>query len=276
MSQYGWSDCPPEVRTQIERLTETFKTQIAENLIGIYLHGSLAFGCFNPLRSDVDLLVVTGDGMTIETKRRVAEFLLENSRQPCPFETSFLRTKDLSPWRHPAPFDFHYSEDWREKFERDLADGGEWKRWNDVSHYDEDLATHITITNHCGVRLYGAPVREVFPIVPKRDFIRSILADVESAKFGFEAVFEYPVYVVLNSCRTLAFLQTKLVLSKDAGGVWALENLPARFARTIASALGEYRNCSNESTLDKERLVEFAVFMQNEIERATIEYERTI
>ncbi len=65
MSQHGWSDCPADVQVQIECLTETFKIQIAENLIGIYLHGSLAFGCFNPLRSDIDLLVVTQREMTI-------------------------------------------------------------------------------------------------------------------------------------------------------------------------------------------------------------------
>ncbi|MEJ7701527.1 MAG: nucleotidyltransferase domain-containing protein [Pyrinomonadaceae bacterium] len=134
---------------QIESLTETFRIQIDENLIGIYLHGSLAFGCFNPLRSDIDLLVVTRCEITIETKRGIAEFLLENSRKPSPIEISFLQQKDLSTWRYPTPFDFHYSEDWREKFERDLADG-EWKRWNDIQLFDEDLATHITVTNHRG------------------------------------------------------------------------------------------------------------------------------
>jgi len=260
---------------QIECLTETFRIQIAENLIGIYLHGSLASGCFNPLRSDIDLLVVTRREITIETKRGIAEFLLENSRKPSPIEISFLQQKDLSPWRYPTPFDFHYSEDWREKFERDLADG-EWKRWNDVQRFDEDLATHITVTNHRGVCLYGAVASEVFPIVPKRDFVSSILADVRGATFGFDAVLQYPVYVVLNVCRTLAFLQTGRILSKDEGGMWALEKLPVQFCGTITSALNEYRYSGNESSLAKEPLVEFTDFMQNEIGRAVIESEQII
>lgn len=275
MSQYGWGDCPADVRGQIEHLTETFRIQIAENLVGIYLHGSLASGCFNPLRSDIDLLVVMQREITIETKRGIAEFLLENSRQPSPFEISFLRQKDLSTWRYPTPFDFHYSEDWREKFERDLADG-EWKRWNDVQRFDEDLATHITVTNHRGVCLYGAAASEVFPLVPKRDFVSSILADVGGATFGFDAVLQYPVYVVLNVCRTLAFLQTGRILSKDEGGMWALEKLPGQYCGTITSALNEYRYSGNESSLAKEPLVEFTDFMQNEIRRAIIESEQTI
>lgn len=275
MCQYGWSDCPAGVRAQIERLKETFKSQVAENLIGIYLHGSLAMNCFNPLRSDIDLLVVTQRKMTIEIKRGIAEFLLENSRNPSPFEISFLSREDLSHWRYPTPFDIHYSEDWREKFERELV-GGEWKRWNEVQHCDEDLAAHITVTNHCGVCLYGASVSEVFPSVPKRDFVRSILADVESVEFGFDAALQYPVYVVLNGCRTLAFLQTELILSKDEGGVWALERLPAQFRDTITSALNEYRHSSNESDLATDRLVEFVAFMRNKIKRAVIESERVI
>ncbi|MGI9037196.1 MAG: aminoglycoside adenylyltransferase domain-containing protein [Pyrinomonadaceae bacterium] len=272
MGQHEWRDCPDDARKQIERLTENLKIQIGGNLIGIYLHGSLAMNCFNPLHSDVDLLVATRREMKVETKRGVAEFLLENSRQPSPFEISFLSNENLSPWRYPTPFDFHYSEDWREKFERDLADG-EWKRWNDVSHYDEDLAAHITVTNQRGVCLYGASA--IFPLVPRADFARSILADVESAKFGFDVVLQYSVYVILNSCRTLAFLRTGLILSKDEGGIWALENLSARFRDVITSSLNEYRG-GNESDSVKEQLIDFVFFMQNETERAIAESERKI
>ncbi len=269
MSQYGWSDCPVEVRSQVNRLTESFKTQLAENLIGIYLHGSLAMNCFNPLRSDIDLLVVTHRGMTIETKRGLAKLLLENSARPSPVEISFLRREDMFPWRFPMPFDFHYSEDWRASFKRDLADGN-WKRWNDVRRFDEDLATHITITNRRGLCLYGTPVSDVFPLVPKWDFTASVLEDVHSAKFGFDAVLKFPVYVVLNACRTYGFLKTGQVMSKEEGGIWALRELPVRFNETIAGALNEYRNGTNESALTKERLIEFAEFMQSEIKRTTI------
>ena len=30
-----------------------------KDLTGVYLHGSLAMGCFNPQKSDIDLMVVT-------------------------------------------------------------------------------------------------------------------------------------------------------------------------------------------------------------------------
>jgi predicted nucleotidyltransferase len=32
---------------------------LGSNLVGVYLHGSLAMGCFNPHASDIDVLVIT-------------------------------------------------------------------------------------------------------------------------------------------------------------------------------------------------------------------------
>ncbi|MBA4183363.1 MAG: DUF4111 domain-containing protein [Acidobacteria bacterium] len=269
MSQYGLSDCPVKVQAQINRLMQELKTRLARNLLGIYFHGSLATNCFNPLRSDLDLLVVTRLGMSLETKREIAESLLENSRRPSPIEISFLRREDLSPWRHPTPFDFHYSEDWRARFERDLADGN-WETWNDVQHCDDDLAAHITVTNHRGLCLYGLPKADVFPNVPEQDFAASILGDIQSANFGLNVILQFPVYVVLNVCRTFAYLQTGRVMSKEEGGVWGLQNFPGQFHDVIKGALTEYRECGNESALEKEQLIEFATFMRREIERALI------
>ena len=39
---------------------EKSKSVLGKNLIGIYLHGSLVFGCFNPKKSDIDLILVPG------------------------------------------------------------------------------------------------------------------------------------------------------------------------------------------------------------------------
>jgi predicted nucleotidyltransferase len=270
MSQFGWHNCPAAVKRQIERLIDELRRELTKDLTGVYLHGSLATGCFNPLRSDIDMLVATRRGMSLEIKYAVARSILDASLHPAPVEISFLTSGDLHPWRHPTPYDFHYSEDRREKFERELA-GGDWKSWNDdVERFDDDLAAHITVLNHRGVCLYGQPVAEVFPPVPEHDFVDSILADVLSAKFGLEsAAAQFPVYVVLNACRTLAFLQTKRVLSKEEGGGWALDNLPAEFHQTIVGALDEYRRGRNDrSALTPENLVEFTAFIKNEIERA--------
>ena len=44
--------------TLLKALVEAAKGAFGANLTGVYLHGSLAMGCFNPKKSDIDLLVV--------------------------------------------------------------------------------------------------------------------------------------------------------------------------------------------------------------------------
>jgi predicted nucleotidyltransferase len=39
----------------LDKIVELFRDELSENLIGIYLHGSLAMNCFNPNRSDIPL-----------------------------------------------------------------------------------------------------------------------------------------------------------------------------------------------------------------------------
>ncbi|HJW82735.1 MAG TPA: hypothetical protein VJ754_00380, partial [Anaerolineae bacterium] len=46
------------MRAQVDDLLAGLHTILGENLVGVYLHGSLALGCFNPAQSGVDLLVV--------------------------------------------------------------------------------------------------------------------------------------------------------------------------------------------------------------------------
>jgi predicted nucleotidyltransferase len=123
MALYGWHNCPIEVREQLDRLVSKLSGCLAKQLVGSYLHGSLAMGCFNPDRSDLDLLVVTAERMPVLTKRQIIEYLLACSQQPQPIKISFLSQAQLHPWRYPPPFDLHYSETWRAANVRDLAAG---------------------------------------------------------------------------------------------------------------------------------------------------------
>ena len=42
----------------IKGFVEQSKRILRDNLIGVYLHGSLVMGCFNPQKSDIDLIIV--------------------------------------------------------------------------------------------------------------------------------------------------------------------------------------------------------------------------
>ena len=212
MTSYSRSDTPATTRAQIENLLETLQGIISANLHGFYLHGSLAMGCFNPNCSDLDVIAVTAEGMAVETKRAIAAILLQQSGAPHSIEISFLRRRDLAPWRYPTPFDFHYSETWRAHFEDDLASGA-WRRWNEQQREDSDLAAHITILQQQGVTLFGPPIARTFPPVPGEDYLTSILADYAAAR---DAIVRRPVYGVLNLCRVYRYLRDGSICSKKA------------------------------------------------------------
>ncbi len=251
------------IQAQVERYVADVRVMLGDELVGIYLHGSLAMGCFNPAQSDLDLLVVTRAPMSLTTKRDIAGHLLRVSRQPAPIEISFLALTMLTPWRHPLPFDFHYSEMWRDACIRDLAGEG-WRTWNARDQRDPDLAAHITVVRQRGIALYGLPAADVFPPVPEEDYIAAIIDDVTEA---LDRIYADPVYAILNACRTLAFLQTRRVLSKDEGGQWALEHLPPALRPLIEMALMHYRGAADTAVFPAALLEAFRIHARQELGR---------
>jgi len=261
MTSYNWSDAPLDTRDQINELLQDVRQAVGPNLQGFYLHGSLAMGCFNPARSDLDVIAVTGKGMTVETKHAVAAILLRRSGAPHPIEISFLRRRDLAPWRYPTPFDLHYSEAWRARFEGDLASGA-WRRWNEEGREDPDLAAHIMMLRQRGVILFGPPIARVFPPVPREDYLASILADYATAR---DASVQRPVYGGLNLCRVYRYLRDGSICSKEEGGAWAEHALPWDFQPVIQQALAVYRSESVEERFTPAELDAFAHYLDERV-----------
>lgn len=242
MISVGWNSCPNETKQQIQHLLAEFTKHLEGNLLGIYLHGSLALGCFNPRTSDIDLLVLTDHEIPLRTKKSLVHLLLSISGIPHPIEISFLRQSNIKPWNYPTPFELHYSEGWRERFNEDLTTGN-WKQLCEQPQTDTDLAAHITVTRHRGICLWGAPLEEVFPDVPPKDFLASVVSDLE---WTLERLDQISVTGVLNSCRVYAYLQERRFCSKDEGAVWALNVLPVKFRPMIETALAIYRGQRSE------------------------------
>jgi len=244
----------------LHRFTEMSRAVLGENLIGVYLHGSLAMGCFNPQKSDLDLILVVEEEISAEIKRRFAEKLLQlNEEAPEKgFELSIVRRAVCKPFVYPTPYLFHYSNGWRkaamENMEKYIAD---------IQGTDKDLGAHFTILNRYGIPLYGPPVEEIFAPVPKQDYFDSIWFDVQNAA---QDILESPVYIVLNLCRVLGYVRDDLVLSKSTGGEWGMEHLPATFRGLVEAALQSYTS-NAEMTAKDDELRAFAAYMIEEIKR---------
>jgi predicted nucleotidyltransferase len=232
-----WTTCSKVIQSEVNTLRTELQRLLGQNLLGIYLHGSLALGGFQPSRSDIDVIVVTAQRIDLETKRRSIELLLRISRMPCPLDIRFLVGQDLFPFQYPLLCDLHYSETRRESYQQELRTDT-WKYWNDSAQGDPDLAVHLTVLHQYGICLYGKPIAEALPPVPEQDFRDAIIKDVQLAQV--EPLYD-PISFILNACRACAYLHDGAILSKDAGGVWGLAHLPEQYHPLIQQVLALYQ-----------------------------------
>lgn len=245
----------------LDQVVDLFKKELQNNLIGIYLHGSLAMGCFHAESSDIDLIIVVAEKLSHQHMRRLAQKIIaiENTmanRQG--LELSLVLESSLQNLVYPPPFELHYSAFHRERYQTD-------------THYicggfaDADLAAHYTVIYHRGMVLYGKPIHETFLPVDRQYYVQAILNDVEQA---VQDIAGSPTYYTLNLCRVLYYLKENIVSSKKEGGEWGLSALPFEYHSIIERALHAYLQ-GEQSTVDciPSELKQFAAYMLQEIHR---------
>ena len=229
-------DLNAEVANRVaENFTKECKKILVDNLVGVYLHGSAVMGCFNPNKSDVDLLVVVKEKPSDAVKRAFLDMVVSlNETGPAKgIEMSIVERSVCKPFVYPTPFVLHFSKmhlDWYRSNPEDYI--------AKMKGTDRDLAAHITVIRARGVCLCGAPIDEVFGEVPKQDYMDSLWYDIADAE---DDIAEDTMYLTLNLARVLAFLQDGSVLSKKEGGEWGLKNLPEKYHGLLREALSEYR-----------------------------------
>lgn len=251
-------EIPRDVKVVLDEIVEQMRASLRAQLVGVYLHGSVAMSTFNPVSSDIDLITVSNGSVPREHKRTIQKLLLELSlRAPGKgLEISIVTLSSLKDLAYPTPYEFHFGSDHISKYTTGYIDEG-------ANGTDPDLAGHFVMVRERGICLYGQSIAEVFPRVPNDYYLRSIAQDSESsyqnisrgASAGVGAV---PVYAVLNFCRVLAFIKEGLVSSKKEGGEWGIEKLPEEFYPLINEALKEYRKSGTSKPVDLQLLQRFA------------------
>jgi predicted nucleotidyltransferase len=230
-----------EARRHLDDLVRGLRDVLSEGIAGVYLHGSLALGCFNPALSDIDVLVVTKRSLTSTEREALAPLLAAGGR----IEISFLPESSLRRWRHPAPYDLHFA--WQEGR---LLGPGE----------DHDLAAHVTIGRHAGVALLGPPPTDVFPEVPWEDYEDSLRRDLESCGEHGGGI-----YAVLSPARIWATLTERDVHSKASGAAWAIERAPEEYRPLLSQALETYRTGTSEPWFTRDAVRPFVDFVIDQL-----------
>lgn len=242
----------------LRQISLRYQQILGRNLVGISVHGSLAFGCFRWESSDVDFLVVTRTIPAQSQKVALIQSLLDLAplAPPKGLEMSLVLLADCAHFRYPTPFCLHFSPMHLAACQADL-DG----YCRDMHGLDHDLAAHFMIARQLGFSIYGPPPQQLFGPIPRSCYLDSILRDIEGAEQ--EAIAD-PTYFVLNQCRVLAYLRNGQICSKAEGGLWGLEQLDPQWAPLIQSCLTAYRIGSVASP-KPELLLAFCAMIQKEI-----------
>jgi|LGOV01.1.fsa_nt_gb streptomycin 3"-adenylyltransferase len=247
-----------KIEIVVDNIANGFKTILEANLVGVYLHGSLAMGCFNPETSDIDLLVIVKERIDEECKRRIVEYLVtvEKEYSKNDIEMSIVLEQLVRLGTHPMPFLLHYSKLHKINY---LENGKLCEE-----SIDPDLISHLAVIRSRGKCIYGKAIDKLGVCIEEVDFIDSILNDVD---YDENDILDKPEYGILNLCRTLKYLEDHSFSSKLEGGEWALGKYGLKFDNVIRNMLCKYSGTGLIINMDNEDNLNVASTLLKEVKK---------
>lgn len=239
---------PQEIKSFLPPIISHIHSILNDNLVGIYLHGSLAMDSFRLGLSDIDLISVVKEHLSSEQKSRIIGYLNKTREKEKPVELSVFLEEVLQDLRYPIDVELRY--DYPDNiFENEP---------------DKEVLAHLYETKERGFRIWGRPISEVFQKIPAKYYLLSIVDDL---KYTRKYLLENPTYWALNACRIMAFIKEKKELSKLEGGQWGIKNLPQKYHNLIKQAMSCYQTGVNKYQIswNKEELEDFANCIISEI-----------
>jgi aminoglycoside 9-adenylyltransferase len=235
MAQFSWDNAPNALRDNVLYCVDSI-VGIIPNLTGVYLYGALATGCYHPRHNHIDLIVVVREDVTTKTLWDFIRLLVRVSAKPYTYSVSLIKESTLFPWRHPLPLIFHYDEHLRVHYEQMLLD----LTFEPISFEKAKmiLTLKIGMIQRWGICLIGQELEYTFPPIPRNDFLKAMMWDVEMA---YENMVYDPVYAVLALSRAYFFLLTGQIVCRDVAAELILPELNQDIRVVVYAIIMYYR-----------------------------------
>jgi predicted nucleotidyltransferase len=227
----------PELREVLTIFVNEISTVLGENLVGIYLVGSLASGDFD-LDSDVDFLVVTNTELTEAVMIPLQDIQIQIHKMDCypakHLEGSYISIYDINDWSTVGKKKLFYFDNGSTSYELSTHDNQWHVRW---------------ILRERGITLVGQNPKTFLRAIPREELTNEIKETMLLVKNLFEDEIDRPLgffnsrfgqsFIVLTYCRMLHTLDTGTVRSKKAGAQWARQSLDPKWKILIGQAWKE-------------------------------------
>ena len=243
----SWPNCGKAVFDYVNGFVSLLRGGLADNLVGVYLHGSLAMGSYFPPKSDMDFIIVVVDKIgayTAESLNISIARYAEARPTAGSIECSVITLDTAKNAPSPTPYELHYSDSWHRRIlDRAVAYGAE--------QYDPDLPAHLMCVKKRGVCLYGMDISATFGDVGWRRFVEAVLYDFDEIVDG-DNIIESPYYSILNICRVMQIFgeNNEKYLSKYEGAMWGAAHMPHEYKPLILKALEVYASNNDIGAAD--------------------------
>ncbi len=236
----------PEINKTLDLLLTSVSQVLGNQLVGMYLYGSLSSGEFDPESSDIDFLVVTtstlSDKTIAELEAMHHRLWKSGSKWTARLEGSYIPKREIrrhNPRSGPCPT---VNEG---RFYLDRR-GSDWI----IQRY---------IIREQGVVLAGPdPKTLIDPVSPEdiRRAVKGVLNEwwfpmLEDPTWLREHGSEYHAYAILTMCRALYTLENGTLVSKPVAAHWVQGKLGQDWSRIIDQALIAQKHGSENYDLYK-------------------------
>lgn len=222
---------PTPVLDSLQAYAQAAGQVLGQNLLGIYLYGSVAAGCANGKTSDVDIVVILRNPIDRETKER----LLDTHRaNPLPLDATYITQEEVNQDVYPTPLQCVIRPVKLFRVPNGLI--------------DFPIVRNDVYTN--GRAIVGPDVRAVVRPVPW-SLLNGCLREM------FAVALERFKNSLLMLCRIVCSLRTQSPCSKAQAAAWALEHFEPRWHPLVQQALDDYRNATAAAPVPADVAVAF-------------------
>lgn len=213
-----------DVNEVLMLLSDGLQALLRDQLVGLYLTGSLTYGDFNHGSSDIDFLAVLKDELSeaqLEEVRSLHKVIAEKvPHWAKSLEGSYITTEMLSSTEAPTQ-------------ERPYVNGGK------VSYcpYGNEWIINLYALQECGQVIYGNQLSELLPTVTieqvreasKKDLLADWVPKIDDPDAFNQPLYDsehIKNYAVLTMCRILHRANNDNMASKKVASKWVKKEYP--------------------------------------------------
>ena len=220
----------PYVNKAVQILLDNVRTVLNEYFLGLYLHGSLASGDFDPGHSDIDFLVVTTREVPkklIPDVEAMHKCIIDNGPEWVKkLEGTYLSKEALHVYK-PG--------------KRKIPYLNECKFF--LAQQDIDWIINRHILREKGIVVAGPPIRPMIAPISKKVICQAVIQGLINDwtprlnERDWLVPSGHQPFIVLTCCRALYTLKYSVIASKPVSAHWALETLDKKWHDLIEKAI---------------------------------------